>query len=327
MQQKIRPVIKRSSIPAVQQAVQGAASVRSVPLAELDRELAVAADLFGKSEDSARAHLAQIQLEYPADHPSDPLSPEFSKWTWDLYLQISGRSQYTTENEASPIDVDAAVHRPFPYQTGSPTVVGGDLIARGQVLQCLGSPAVGFLPPAKVVEFGPGWGNLTGDLVATGFDVFAVEVDDRFCELLTRRFANEPGLSVVQTDMLSFSTEKSVDAAIFFESFHHCAEHLKMLEMLHDIVKPGGLLVFAAEPVHDMSYAWGPRLDGLSLWSMRTYGWLELGFDRNYFVSALARTGWELVDHGVPNANVLIAKDAASGSRPGTRPAAVATTD
>ena len=36
----------------------------------------------------------------------------------------------------------------------------------------------------------------------------------------------------------------------------------------------------------------GPRLDGLSVWSSRTHGWLELGFDRAYFDHALARTGW-----------------------------------
>jgi hypothetical protein len=28
------------------------------------------------------------------------------------------------------------------------------------------------------------------------------------------------------------------------------------------------------------------------VWSSRTYGWLELGFDTRYFDVALARTGW-----------------------------------
>ena len=69
------------------------------------------------------------------------------------------------------------------------------------------------------------------------------------------------------------------DAAIFYESFHHCADHLAMLERLHGIVGPAGRVLFAAEPVAPMAYPWGPRLDGYSLWSTRTYGWLELGFD------------------------------------------------
>jgi hypothetical protein len=44
--------------------------------------------------------------------------------------------------------------------------------------------------------------------------------------------------------------------------------------------------------VQRLGYPWGPRLDGLSVWSSRTYGWLELGFDTRYFDAALARTGW-----------------------------------
>ena len=34
------------------------------------------------------------------------------------------------------------------------------------------------------------------------------------------------------------------------------------------------------------------ELDGLSVWSSRTHGWLELGFDVGYFDRALSRTGW-----------------------------------
>ena len=42
----------------------------------------------------------------------------------------------------------------------------------------------------------------------------------------------------------------------------------------------------------ELAYPWGPRLDGLSLWSTRIHGWLELGFAAGYFSEALARTGW-----------------------------------
>jgi hypothetical protein len=58
-------------------------------------------------------------------------------------------------------------------------------------------------------------------------------------------------------------------------------------------VRPDGVVLFAAEPVQRLDYPWGPRLDGLSVWSSRTYGWLELGFDMQYFDAALARTGWK----------------------------------
>jgi hypothetical protein len=100
-------------------------------------------------------------------------------------------------------------------------------------------------------------------------------------------------LDMVTTDMLAFEAAEPYDAAIFYESFHHCADHRAMLGRLHDLVRPDGLVVFAAEPVAPMAYPWGPRLDGYSLWSTRVHGWLELGFDPAYFHQALTHTGWQ----------------------------------
>ncbi len=61
------------------------------------------------------------------------------------------------------------------------------------------------------------------------------------------------------------------------------------------IVAPGGAIFFGSEPIGPLAYPWGPRLDGMSVWSTRTYGWLELGFDETYFRAALAHTGWKVV--------------------------------
>jgi len=285
-------------------------SVRQVQLADLEAEMAIAARLFGESEDRAREHLAHIELVHPSGYPPDPLSAEYREWTWDLYRRVSGRGEYSLSNESSPFDVDEAVELPFPFLTRSPTVIGADLAARGRVLAGLGTTGVDLHPPARLIEFGPGWGNLTGDLLATGFEVTAVELEPRFCELLARRNPGRAGLSIVESDMLSYSTDEPVDAVVFFESFHHCADHLTMLERLHQLVVPHGCVVFAGEPLQDLAYPWGPRLDGLSLWSMRTYGWLELGFDSKYFRQALSSTGWHLLPLGFEAADheLLVAR-------------------
>ena len=171
-------------------------------------------------------------------------------------------------------------------------MVGRDLVARGHLLDCLADVVPPGSAPRHVIEFGPGWGNLTSDLVATGLDVTAVELDEKFCRLITQRCDGPGRVTVVPGDMLAFAGEERFDAAIFFESFHHCADHLVMLRRLHEIVRPGGAVLFAAEPIQKLDYPWGPRLDGLSVWSSRTHGWLELGFDCAYFDHALARTGW-----------------------------------
>jgi SAM-dependent methyltransferase len=289
---------------------------RVVPLAELDGELARATALMATKPDEAHALLGSLVLAMPALPPDDPFSDAYREWTWDLYRRISGRGGYDTAHESSPFDLAAAVVRPFPYQSGSLALVGRDLVARGHVLHCLaqGEP-VGPDGVRRVVEFGPGWGNLTSDLVATGLDVTAVELDEKFCRLIAQRCEGGPGaISVVQGDMLGFTPERRFDAAVFFESFHHCSDHLVMLRRLHDIVRPGGVVLFAAEPVQRLDYPWGPRLDGLSVWSSRTHGWLELGFDIKYFDRALTRTGWagerRRLGRGLGEADVIVARSA-----------------
>jgi SAM-dependent methyltransferase len=247
------------------------------------------------SPEHAQALLGEFVVALPGAPPTDPFSDAYRAWTWDLYRRISGRDGYDTAHEASPFDLERALRRPFPYESGSLTMVGRDLVARGHILETLSGrlAANGSAGRPRVVEFGAGWGNLTADLVATGLDVTVVELDPKFCSLIDQRCAGGPGeLTVHQGDMLGFTSDQPFDAAVFFESFHHCADHLALLERLHHIVRPGGVVLFAAEPVQRLAYPWGPRLDGLSVWSSRTYGWLELGFDRHYFDAALRRTGW-----------------------------------
>ncbi len=295
-------------------SVLGRPGPRPVGLDELDAELARATVLMGTDPDRARALLDGIVLTLPVEPPEDPFSEIYREWAWDLYRAVSGRARYDTGNEASPFDLAAALERPFPYQTGSLALVGRDLVARGHLLECLG----GAFPPGtrarRVVEFGPGWGNLTHDLVATGLDVTAVELDEKFCRVIDHRCDGPGRVTVLQGDMLGFRAEEPFDAAVFFESFHHCADHLAMLRHLHDVVRPDGVVVFGSEPIQSLDYPWGPRLDGLSLWSSRTYGWLELGFDGAYFDRALARTGWTATRHrlgpGAGETDVLVARAA-----------------
>jgi SAM-dependent methyltransferase len=269
----------------------GRPGVRIVSLDELDVEFATVSALFATAPDEARLHLERMAVATPPGIPTNPFSEGYAEWTWNLYRRISGRDHYTSDNEGSPFDLAAAIACPYPYQTGSARLVGRDLIARGHLMACMGDVLAGT-SPVRLVEFGPGWGNLTSDLVAIGAEVTAVELDEKFCALLKERCLGPGTLTVEQSDMLRFNTAQPFDAAVFFESFHHCADHLTMLQRLRDLVRPGGAVFFASEPVQHMPFPWGPRLDGLSVWSSRTYGWLELGFDDAYFTQALARTGW-----------------------------------
>lgn len=105
--------------------------------------------------------------------------------------------------------------------------------------------------------------------------------------------------------------DRQFDAVLFFECFHHCANHQQLVAGLDRVVAPGGKVLFAAEPILDeFPIPWGLRLDGESLWAIRQHGWLELGFQESYFRRLMERHGWsvERADCAeTPWGNILVA--------------------
>ncbi len=74
-------------------------------------------------------------------------------------------------------------------------------LADGSVLERILDEAA-IKAAERVVEVGPGIGILTAQLLAAGARVTAVELDSRLAEHLRDRFADEPGLTLVEADFL-----------------------------------------------------------------------------------------------------------------------------
>lgn len=277
---------------------------------ELDARLSRAEEMFTRDDDAARAYLATFELAAPP-MPDDPFSEPYLAAQWDLYRRIARRDRYELDAEHTDIDLSRCVQSPYPYSTGSASQVADQLAACTYIIRRL-QPR----PGQRVLEYGSGWGNLTMQLAMLSVDVTAVEVSGAFAELLRRRAAGYPNLTVVESDMLSYQPDRPFDAVIFYESFHHCADHLAMLRQLRSFVRPEGRVLFAGEPITAMPYPWGLRLDGLSLFGTRTFGWLELGFSNRYFAAALRRTGWSARRHRsrslTPLADVITATPVAA---------------
>jgi 2-polyprenyl-3-methyl-5-hydroxy-6-metoxy-1,4-benzoquinol methylase len=262
-------------------------------LRDLDLEIQKADERALISDDELRKALSEFNYVVDSNFPKDPYSQDYYDAQMKLYLEISEKSQYSVENERTEFDFEGLKDNPFPYCTKSPTTVGDHLIAQGFLIKTMSLP-----PHSRIVEFGPGFGNTTLNFTQMGYQVTAVDCEQSYLDLIQYRaekFSNK--VNLVKKDMLEFDSEEKYDAAVFFECFHHCANHIQLLKNLYKITNENGLIAFAAEPIVEgpipaIPYPWGLRLDGMSVWSIRKFGWLELGFDSSYFMRTLLMLGW-----------------------------------
>ncbi len=266
-------------------------------LGELDAKLAECHEAAKRSDSALREVFTTFRMDFSASLPPDPFSADYHAAQMALYEHISGRC-YEPQNEKTKFDIDQVERRPFPYATGSCRTAGFFTMGAGYLLHCLD-----LAPGARVLEFGPGWGNTTLAMAMIGLDVTAVDIEPDFCELIRRRASRQGvGITVVNADFFWAETvTEPFDAVVFFECFHHCSDHHRLLTALDRAVKPGGRVLFAAEPIMpDFPLPWGLRMDGESLWAIRHHGWMELGFNETYFHDALARAGWGVRKHALP---------------------------
>ena len=254
------------------------------------REIEVAGSV---SDDAVRAVFATFRMNIPVDQNLDPWSEPYRAAQFELYSRITSRSGYSTSNEISGYAVDAQM--PFPYYTQSANTVGDQLMAVGYLIKVMALES-----KSSILEFGPGWGNTTIALARMGYLVTALDIDPNFVQLIRDR-ADLLGLNVdarVGQFTDAATIDQQYDAVVFYECFHHCSDHIQLLADLHRLMKPGGRVFLAAEPILESFHApWGVRLDGESLWAARQNGWLELGFTESYFIEACARQRWKVARH------------------------------
>jgi SAM-dependent methyltransferase len=257
---------------------------------ELDDLMAHFDEGYAVSHDEAYRRFAANSAQPPSDLPEDPFDPAYRARYMEIYKTISTRAEYVVSNEGCDFNIDQLVQRPFPYFTGSSKLAGLHFTLMGKLLEVLDVPSGG-----SILECGFGSGNTTLALAMLGYRVTALDIEAKWCELVRRRAEiHNADVCLINNDYLwvETATEK-FDAVVFFESFHHCWEFERLLNALHRVLKPGGKIYFAAEPINDhFTVPWGVRLDGESLLVARRNGWMELGFRSDYFEELLRRTGW-----------------------------------
>ena len=265
-------------------------------LQELDallKEVEAAAKV---SDDAMREVFKSFEfLPDASDLPADPFSADYSNYQFNLYRTIANR-EYSPANEMSDwVDVQAATRVPFPYYTQSFRTVSDHLLMTGLIIKTLALPQ-----GARILEFGPGWGNTTLALCQMGYQVTAIDIEQRFLDVIGERCRGLPlEPLLIRNDFSAIhELQAQYDAILFYESFHHCSDHYSLMLGLKERLSAHGQVMFASEPITDgFPMPWGVRTDGMSLWAIRNFGWLELGFTESYFREAMRRAGFIVEKH------------------------------
>jgi hypothetical protein len=102
-----------------------------------------------------------------------------------------------------------------------------------------------------------------------------------------------------------FETDTQFDAILFYECFHHALNATDLLAKMRRLLRPKGRIVLAGEPINDDWWKhWGIRLDPLSVYCIRKFGWLESGWSEEFLFSAFQRAGLNMRIHRHANPEI-----------------------
>lgn len=245
----------------------------------------------------------QTSFPYVMDTP-DPLSDSYSSEVLDLYSKLTSTA-YSVSNElTSPLQQQDDFAIGYPWISKNLRVVSVEM---GKAVQALKIVSQHQPDARNFVEFGSGWGNLVIPLARSGMSVTAIDIDPGFI----RRLNKEAKLLDLQiktvtadfnaaTDLVE---KNSFDCVIFSSSFHHCIDFVNLLKNIKSkVLKPKGCIYFFAEPIYQsLSFPWGLRYDGESIWAITCNKWLELGFEESFFISVVSEIGYQI--HEIPDAS------------------------
>lgn len=100
-----------------------------------------------------------------------------------------------------------------------------------------------WLPDAPVmIEVGPGTGQATGDLLARGATITAVELGPRLASRLRENFAGFPSLDVVVGDFEHVPLRAASFDAVFSASAYHWIAPAVQLDRPAELLRPGGVV-------------------------------------------------------------------------------------
>ena len=246
----------------------------------------------------------------------DPASDTYKERMMEMFSMLR-KKDYSFDDEGGSVgNVENYLANPIPYRFGDPALIGEFLMSYGHIIKVIGDRTRNLGRMPRVLELGCGQGALSHFLTRSHLDVTCLDISANMTEITrgaTRQAHKAP--QVVTASFEGFEPDGQYDVVLFYESFHHCLNNNAMVAKYRDALAHGGMLIFAAEPIVPtvspfVPYPWGLRLDMVSLRAIVLKGWLELGFQRPYFLQMLKRHGLaveELNVQGIHRCAIVVA--------------------
>ncbi len=224
---------------------------------------------------------------YQVDQSLDPYSEAYINEQLALHRELSGREFNQEENELCPFDMKTHARAINPYDHPDPSILAMHL---GRLTRALAMS--GSRKNARMLDMGCGWG-LSSEMGAyLGFKVTAVDISPNFVDLVNAR-AKRSGwpIHAVQSTFETYKPEPEAELILFYECLHHAVRVWDVIAtMAHALSAPRGKLLLVGEPITDEWWInWGLRLDPLSVYCMRKFGWFESGWSRPFLEDCFRR--------------------------------------
>lgn len=227
----------------------------------------------------------------------DPFSAAYKEQQLRLWRQVAGSeaAYEAVENEQySGAKAGGPFSRAAIFRNGSAAHASDHIGAISNILRHSGVRA-----GSRVLEFGPGFGEIAFTFARLGAIVDAVDINSVYCDAINTmsRLAEVPLKAHV--GLFGDNPRPGVlyDLIYFYEAFHHSADFTDLIHKLKLLLAPRGSILLAGEPIHPraipaLPYPWGLRLDEASVATTRAYGWMELGFEETFITDLFTRLGF-----------------------------------
>ena len=217
--------------------------------------------------------------KYKFDYNLDPLSSQYFDQMLEVYEEIAGQKYNVETCEMTHFSLDDHLRSNSPYGPAiAPKSLSLHYERLSRAFRILDLPA-----GSKVLDMGAGWGLSSEFFSHLGFDVYAVDINPNFIELITLRSKNKKNnIKTILSSFQNLQVNEKFDAIIFYECFHHETKPWELIARLKKFLKPDGRIILLGEPIQENWRSWGLRLDALSIYCIRKFGWFESGWTEDF---------------------------------------------